>query len=131
MLLNNGKSNIDQFMGHFDRLNPNYQDAVMNAAGVLSEQQKYVEAEEFYKRALTLEPRNGDAYNNYAVFLGNMGEYERCVSVTVQILFEHIGKDTFRRVHVLSYSIAGMQYIRRSERPLQKDTINKKQTTNK
>lgn len=70
-------------MGHFGRLNPNYQDAVMNVAGVLSEQQKYVEAEEFYKRALTLEPRNGDAYNNYAVFLGNMGEYERCVSVTV------------------------------------------------
>jgi len=46
----------------------------MNTAGVLSEQQKYVEAEEFYKRALTLEPRNGDAYNNYAVFLGKMGE---------------------------------------------------------
>lgn len=58
----------------FGRLNPNYQDAVMNAAGILSQQQKYVEAEEFYKRALRLEPRNGDAFNNYAVFLGNMGE---------------------------------------------------------
>ena len=58
----------------FVRLNPNYLDAVMNTAGVLNNQQKYVEAEEFYKRALTLEPRNGDAYNNYAVFLGNMGE---------------------------------------------------------
>ena len=46
----------------------------MNTAGVLNDQQKYLEAEEFYKRALTLEPRNGDAYNNYAVFLGNMGE---------------------------------------------------------
>ncbi len=49
----------------------------MNNAGVLSEQQKYDEAEEFYKRALTLEPQNGDAYNNYAVFLGNRGEQER------------------------------------------------------
>lgn len=46
----------------------------MNAAGILSQQQKCVEAEEFYKRALRLEPRNGDAFNNYAVFLGNMGE---------------------------------------------------------
>ena len=46
----------------------------MNTAGVLSQQQKYVEAEKFYKRALTLEPKNGDAYNNYAVFLDNVGE---------------------------------------------------------
>ena len=74
-LLNYGTAIIDHDSGViFVRLNPNYLDAVMNTAGVLNDQQKYVEAEEFYKRALTLEPRNGDAYNNYAVFLGNMGE---------------------------------------------------------
>ena len=51
-----------------------YLDAVLNVAGVLIEQEKFDEAEEFYKKALTLEPRNGDAYNNYAVYLGKIGE---------------------------------------------------------
>ena len=58
----------------FVRLNPRYLDAVLNVAGVLSDQEKFDEAEEFYKKALTLEPRNGDAHNNYAVFLGKIGE---------------------------------------------------------
>ena len=53
----------------------------MNTAGVLSDQGKYDEAEDFYKKALTLEPRNGDAHNNYAVFLGKMGELQRLISV--------------------------------------------------
>ena len=51
----------------------------MNTAGVLSDQEKFDEAEEFYKKALTLGPRNGDAYNNYAVFLGKMGEQEAVI----------------------------------------------------
>ena len=46
----------------------------MNIAGVLSDQGKLVEAEEFYKKALTLEPQNADAHNNYGVFLGKMGQ---------------------------------------------------------
>ena len=46
----------------------------MNVAGVLSDRGKFDEAEVFYKRALTLEPQNADAYNNYAVFLGKIGE---------------------------------------------------------
>ena len=46
----------------------------MNIAGVLSDQGKSAEAEEFYKKALTLEPQNADAHNNYAVFLGKIGE---------------------------------------------------------
>ena len=58
----------------FFRFNPSYLDAVLNVAGVLIEQEKFDEAEEFYKKALTLEPRNGDAYNNYAVYLGKIGE---------------------------------------------------------
>lgn len=47
---------------------------MLNVAGVLIEQEKFDEAEEFYKKALTLEPRNGDAYNNYAVYLGKIGK---------------------------------------------------------
>lgn len=56
------------------RINPTYLDAVMNVAGVLSNQGKLAEAEVFYKKSLTLEPHNADAYNNYAVFLGKIGE---------------------------------------------------------
>ena len=51
-----------------------YLDAMMNIAGVLNDQGKFDEAEVFYKRALTLETQNADAYNNYAVFLGKTGE---------------------------------------------------------
>ena len=40
----------------------------------MNDQGKVDEAEGFYKRALSLQPRNADAYNNYAVFLGKMGE---------------------------------------------------------
>ena len=42
-------------------------------AGVLTDQGKMDDAEEFYKKALTLEPQNADAYNNYGVFLGKTG----------------------------------------------------------
>ena len=71
------KAYLDGLQTFFVRLNPIYLDAVMNTAGVLSDQQKYQEAEEFYKRALTLQPKNGDAYNNYAAFLGKMGKQGR------------------------------------------------------
>lgn len=40
----------------------------------MNDQGKVDEAEGFYKRAISLQPRNADAYNNYAVFLGKMGE---------------------------------------------------------
>ena len=40
----------------------------------MNDQGKVDEAEGFYKRALSLQPWNADAYNNYAVFLGKMGE---------------------------------------------------------
>lgn len=56
------------------RINPTYFDAVLNLAGVMNDQGKVDEAEGFYKRALNLQPRNADAYNNYAVFLGKVGE---------------------------------------------------------
>ena len=56
------------------RINPTYVDAVLNLAGVMNDQGKVDEAEGFYKRALSLQPGNADAYNNYAVFLGKMGE---------------------------------------------------------
>ena len=56
------------------RINPTYFDAVMNLAGVLSDQGRAEEAEVFYKKALSLEPENADAHNNYAVFMGKIGE---------------------------------------------------------
>lgn len=51
----------------------------MNIAGVLSDQGKLVEAEEFYKKAFTLEPQNADAHNNYGVFLGKMGQTRKAL----------------------------------------------------
>lgn len=55
------------------RINPNYIDAMMNLAGILSEQNKLDEAESYYKQVFALSPSNPDGYNNYGVFLAKIG----------------------------------------------------------
>ena len=57
----------------------------MNLAGVLSNTEKYSEAEELYKNALTLNPNDADAYNNYAVFLGKQGNLFTVLNVEVSM----------------------------------------------
>ena len=73
----------------FLRLNPTYLDAVLNIAGVLSDQGRSDEAEKFYKKALSLQPKNADAYNNYAVFLAKTGESKNVIKCSVLFSRDH------------------------------------------
>ena len=57
------------------RINPNYTDAIIKLASLLSTQEKHEECNVLVDRALSLNPTNADIHYNCASVLISIGRY--------------------------------------------------------
>ncbi len=72
---------------HYKQEHAHYTLVKIMLSCTISQERKrdYEEAELHYKRALTLDPRNGDALNNYAVFLHVSTFYHTYICIYIYI----------------------------------------------